>query len=107
MSALAKTMAKSREFSEIEKSFRKGFLPQGIIGLSSVQKAHIVSALTQSLGRKALIIVPDEQSAVRMCEDIASFGLSVMHFLPEVSHFMQTTGSHMNMSRDVSGFCAG
>ncbi|MCR4593510.1 MAG: transcription-repair coupling factor [Clostridiales bacterium] len=80
MSALVKTMAKSREFSEIEKSFRKGFLPQGIIGLSSVQKAHIVSALTQSLGRKALIIVPDEQSAVRMCEDIASFGLSVMHF---------------------------
>ncbi len=80
MSGLSKAMLKSREFSNIENSFKKGFLPQGILGLSSVQKAHIVSSLVQSLNRRALIITPDEQSAARMCEDIDSFGLSVMQF---------------------------
>ena len=44
-----------------------GRLPFGIIGLSSVHKAHFISSFCQDTGKKGLIICRDEASATKLC----------------------------------------
>ena len=50
-----------------------GRLPFGIIGLSSVHKAHFISSFCQDTGKKGLIICRDEASATKLCEDLNVF----------------------------------
>ncbi len=80
MSAFTQAIKNSAEFQGVENSIKKGFLPQGVLGLIPVQKAHIVSALTESLKKKALVVVPDEATAVRLCEDLTALGVSALQF---------------------------
>ena len=80
MSAFSRAIKNSAEFKGVENSIKKGFLPQGVLGLTPVQKAHIVSALTESLEKKALIVVPDDATAVRLCDDLTAFGRNVLHY---------------------------
>lgn len=80
MSAFEHAIKQSAEFLGVENSIKKGFLPQGVLGLTPVQKAHIVSALTESLEKKALIVVPDDATAVRLCDDLTAFGRDVLHY---------------------------
>ncbi len=92
MSAFAQTIKNSAEFQGVENSIKKGFLPQGVLGLTPVQKAHIVSALVGGLEKKALIVVPDEATAVRLCEDLTAFGVSALQY-PARSFSFYTTDS--------------
>ena len=80
MSAFTKAILNSAEYSAVEGSIKKGFLPQGVLGLIPVQKAHIISSLTESLQRKALVVVPDESTAIKLCDDLSAFGRCVLHF---------------------------
>lgn len=90
MSAFAQTIKNSAEFQGVENSIKKGFLPQGILGLTPVQKAHIVSALVGGLEKKALIVVPDEATAVRLCEDLTAFGISALQYPARSFSFYST-----------------
>lgn len=92
MSAFSRAIENSAEFRGVENSIRKGFLPQGVLGLTPVQKAHIVSALTESLEKKALIVVPDDATAVRLCDDLTSFGRNVLHYPARSFSFWTTDG---------------
>ena len=49
MSAFTNSITNSAEFQGVENSIKKGFLPQGVLGLTPVQKAHIISALVGGL----------------------------------------------------------
>ncbi len=80
MSAFTKVIEKSAEFEGVLNSINKGFLPQGVLGLTPVQKAHIVSALVGGLEKKALIVVPDDATAVKACEDLTALGVSALHY---------------------------
>ncbi len=80
MSAFTKAIEKSAEFEGVLNSINKGFLPQGVLGLIPVQKSHIVSALVGDLGKKALIVVPDDATAVKTCEDLTALGVSALHY---------------------------
>lgn len=80
MSAFTETIKNSAEYKGVENSIEKGFLPQGVLGLIPVMKAHIISALTGGLEKKALVIVPDDATAVRLCEDLNTFGVSALHY---------------------------
>lgn len=80
MSGFLKSMAISSEYQGVEHSLKKGFLPQGVLGLIPVQKAHLIASLTESLQEKALVVTPDEASAVRLCDDLVSFGVPALHF---------------------------
>lgn len=80
MSAFVKAIEKSAEFEGVLGSIKKGFLPQGVLGLIPVQKSHIVSALVGGLEKKALIVVPDDASAVKTCEDLTAFGINALHY---------------------------
>lgn len=80
MSGFSTLNEKNSEYSAVVRCFQKGFLPQGILGLLPVQKAHIITSLTQSLQKKALVIVPDESSAAKLCDDLRPFGASVLQY---------------------------
>ncbi len=80
MSAFTHSIKNSAEFGAVVNSIEKGFLPQGVLGLIPVMKAHIISAVTGGLGKKALVIVPDEASAVRLCDDLTALGVSVLQY---------------------------
>lgn len=80
MSGFSTLNEKNSEYSAVVRCFQKGFLPQGILGLLPVQKAQIITSLTQSLQKKALVIVPDESSAAKLCDDLRPFGASVLQY---------------------------
>ncbi len=92
MSAFANSIKNSAEFQGVENSIKKGFLPQGVLGLTPVQKAHIISALVGGLEKKALVVVPDDATAVRLCEDLTAFGMSALQY-PSRSFSFYTTDS--------------
>ena len=92
MSAFTQTIKNSAEYIGVENSINKGFLPQGVLGLIPVMKAHLVSALVGGLGKKALVVVPDDATAVRLCEDLTAFGVSALQY-PSRSLSFYTTDS--------------
>ena len=92
MSAFEHAIKISAEYQGVENSIKKGFLPQGVLGLIPVQKALLVSALVESLEKKALIVVPDDATAVRLCEDLTGFGKDVLHYPARSFSFWDTDG---------------
>ena len=92
MSAFTEKTKNSAEYKGVENSIKKGFLPQGVLGLIPVMKAHIISALTGGLEKKALVVVPDDATAVRLCEDLSTFGVYALHY-PARSLSFYTTDS--------------
>ncbi len=65
----------------------------GVLGVSHIHKAHLVASLTQTLRRKAILIVPDEAQATRMVEDLTAFGLRAYHY-PARDFALRSTESH-------------
>lgn len=95
MYGFSKLLENSPEYSAVVRCFQKGFLPQGVLGLLPVQKAQIITSLTQSLNKRALVIVPDESSAAKLCDDLRPFGVSVFHYpARSLSFYAQDTQSH-------------
>lgn len=95
MSGFSKHLEKSSEYSAVVRCFQKKYLPQGVLGLLPVQKAQIITSLTESLKKHALVIVPDESSAAKLCDDIRPFGVSVLQFpARSLSFYAQDTQSH-------------
>ncbi len=92
MSAFTEAIKNSAEYEGVENSIKKGFLPQGVLGLIPVMKAHLVSALVGGLEKKALVVVPDDATAVRLCEDLTAFGVSALQY-PSRSLSFYTTDS--------------
>ncbi len=72
--AFLQVLKDSPEFLETGRCIEKDILPQGVLGLSHVNKAHYISSLCEYLTRKALVVVPDEATATKLCADINSFG---------------------------------
>ncbi|MCR5523006.1 MAG: transcription-repair coupling factor [Clostridia bacterium] len=66
------------EFRTLATTIHKGRLPVGATGLSYVHKAHVITALCTGLGKKGLVLVPNEAQAVKMCEDLTSFGMNAL-----------------------------
>lgn len=80
MSAFTRAIEHSAEYEGVLNSIKKGFLPQGVLGLIPVQKSHIISALVGGLEKKALVVVPDDATAVKTCEDFTALGVSALHY---------------------------
>ncbi len=92
MSAFTEAIKNSAEYEAVVNSIRKGFLPQGVLGLIPVMKAHIISATVGGLEKKALVVVPDDATAVRLCEDLVALGVSALQY-PARSLSFYTTDS--------------
>ena len=74
MSAFAEVLKTSPEYKTLEKAVKSKKLPVGVLGVSGIHKAHIINSLCGNLGRRALVIMPDEAAATKLCEDLRVFG---------------------------------
>lgn len=75
MPAFREILKPSPEYREVEKAIKSNRLPLGVLGVSGIHKAHIINTLCGNLGRRALVVMPDEASATKLCEDLRVFGL--------------------------------
>lgn len=74
MSAFAEVLKASPEYKTLEKAVKSKNLPVGVLGVSGIHKAHIINSLCGNLDRRALVIMPDEAAATKLCEDLRVFG---------------------------------
>lgn len=74
MSAFAEVLKTSPEYQTLEKAVKSKNLPVGVLGVSGIHKAHIINSLCGNSGRRALVIMPDEAAATKLCEDLRVFG---------------------------------
>ncbi|MDD6022506.1 MAG: transcription-repair coupling factor [Oscillospiraceae bacterium] len=86
MSCYTKVLSKSPEYRKILSAAGAGRLPMGILGLSNVHKAHYISSICADMGKKALVICPDESQATKLVSDLNSF----------------SSGAYLYPSRDFS-----
>jgi transcription-repair coupling factor (superfamily II helicase) len=101
--AFSKVLKDSPEYLEIERSIRSDLLPQGVLGLSHVHKAHFIFSLCDSLSRKALVVVPDEAVATKLANDINSFGGNALVYPARDFLFRESSGqSHEYEQRRIS-----
>lgn len=75
MNCYAEIAKKIPEFLSLAGAVRKERLPCGATGLSHIHKAHMISSMCSCLMRHALVIVPDEAEATKMCSDMQGFGI--------------------------------
>lgn len=78
MAAFKEALSKSPEYKELEKAIKGGKTPIGVLGLTAIHKAHLISSLCAEKSRKALVVMPDESSATKFCEDLKVFGLNAL-----------------------------
>ncbi len=74
MNCYTEIAKKIPEFLSLAGAIRKERLPCGATGLSHIHKAHVISSMCSCLMRRALVIVPDEAQATKLCADMQSFG---------------------------------
>ena len=73
MSAFSSVLKNSIEYGSILHAVKNSRVPMGVIGLTPVHKAHYISSLSEELGKRSLIICPDEGTASKMCDDLNVF----------------------------------
>lgn len=80
MSCFSTIFKSSQEFQSLSQAVTSGERPTGATGLSHIHKAHLIHALCQEQGKRALIVTPDESSAVKLAEDLSIFQEGVLFY---------------------------
>ncbi|MBQ6020160.1 MAG: DEAD/DEAH box helicase, partial [Clostridia bacterium] len=80
------------EFGNILRDIDHGLLPAGVMGLPPVPKALLIASVCRVSGKKALVVVPDEATAHRLCGDVNTFGCSAAVFVARDFAFRTTDG---------------
>lgn len=79
MSFFSKALKGTSEYQALLKGITSNRLPLGVLGLTQVHKAHIISSLCEQFApRQAIIITSDESQANRMCKDLNAFGCNAL-----------------------------
>lgn len=75
MSCFTKALKNLNEYRSIVYDLNNRRLPAGVVGLSAIHKAHVISAACEDLApHRAIIITPDEAQASKLCKDLNAFG---------------------------------
>ena len=80
MSCFSNVFNENPEYAGILAGFNRHRLPMGVLGLSPIHKAHLIAALTEDLGRKALVVTPDEAQATRLARDMNEMGRNAVMY---------------------------
>lgn len=92
MSCFSKIFEKSSEFLSLGRSVDPSGTPVGATGVSDAVKPHLIHALIQFKKNKALVIMPDEASAVRMSENLGALQQGVLFYPSREFTFQQVAG---------------
>ena len=81
MSCFTKALRGLNEYRSIVYDLNNRRLPAGVVGLSAIHKAHVISAACEDLApHRAIIITPDEAQASKLCKDLNAFGCDAQLF---------------------------
>lgn len=80
MSCFSNIFDKSQEFLGLNRAVSDGHGPVGAVGLAGVHKAHLIHSVCVKQERKALIVVPDESSAIKLKEDLSVMQEDVLFY---------------------------
>lgn len=81
MSCFTKALKGLNEYRSIIYDLNNRRLPAGVVGLSAIHKAHVISAACEDLSpHRAIIITPDEAQASKLCKDLNAFGCDAQLF---------------------------
>ena len=69
---LGAVLSKIPQFNELLRGVSQGQSPFGCVGLSQIHKAHFAAGLYESLAVPAVLVAPDDPSAVRRFEDLSA-----------------------------------
>jgi transcription-repair coupling factor (superfamily II helicase) len=67
------------EYKKLLSDAQTGNLPIAATGLSAVHKAAFISSLREHTNKKVVVFTPDEASAVTLCNDLISLGLTALN----------------------------
>ena len=69
------------EYEQLKTALQNGRTPISVSGAAASHKTNMIAALVSQLNRRALIIVPDESTAIRFAADLSTLlGEKVLHF---------------------------
>lgn len=80
MEFLNSVIGRTEKYKQLHDAVWAGALPIEANGLSDIHKALIISALSKHIGRKIVLLTPDEADAVRIFEDLEAMGLRCVLF---------------------------
>ena len=58
------------EYRQLKEAIEQGRVPVSLTGAAGAHKTHIIASLVYQLRRPALVIVPDESTAIRFAADL-------------------------------------
>ena len=58
------------EYRQLKEAIEQGRVPVSLTGAAAAHKTHIIASLVYQLRRPALVIVPDESTAIRFAADL-------------------------------------
>ena len=98
-------LAQHGEYLRLREALDKGKGPSGVFGLTEGNRSHMAATLFADLGRPLLIIVPSENAAEKMSQEISSF-LPAQHFpardVPLTGEYASSDGIE---ARRVAALC--
>lgn len=92
MSCFLKMFEKSSEFKSLAGSVNPMGTPVGAIGVPDGFKPHLIHSIINDKGKKALIIMPDEPSAIKMSENLGAVSAGVLYYPAREFTFQQVAG---------------
>ncbi len=91
MSAFSAIMLKNEEYVKLSQAISKNRVPMGALGLSPVNKAHVIHSLADE-GKKCIVLTADEASARRLAEDMKVMGSDVLFYPARDFSFSSSEG---------------
>ncbi len=73
MSCYSKLLKNCPEYLDVLRYVNGGVAPSGILGLPPTPKAHLIHSLCEDTSRRAIVILPTEGAAAKLCADINEF----------------------------------
>ena len=70
MSCYSKLLKNCTQYNDVLRYIESGLCPAGITGLPPTPKAHLVHSLCDELSRRAVVVLPDENTARKFASDI-------------------------------------
>ena len=70
MSCYSKLLKNCIQYNDVLRYIESGLCPAGITGLPPTPKAHLVHSLCDELSRRAVVVLPDENTARKFASDI-------------------------------------
>lgn len=87
MTAFTNILNESKDYRALSDCIKKEKYPVGVVGLSSVHKAHWISSLCRECEMSAVVICESEGAASRLCDDLNFFGGGALVYPERDFHF--------------------